>query len=234
MYVLYLQDLGRASNKTRKGGVKGNCASSVSSPSSVRDETESVSDRSEPLSRPAQLRRDACSTSVLAIFSIRSSMRETCDSNCASLLPSLASVLPFSVITCPGRSGCSGAACSCPARSRRESCSTIALSFSSTASNRASRSLVEIRAFCTAIFHLPPPVVVSLLLSRFLSKAFDGHMFPAPARSAGSADFRASPEPHASRPNVSRAIRANGPTMSPYFQLRPSATRRHPRRDAYC
>src|SRR6266851_956970 len=231
MYVLYLQDLGRASNKTGKGGVKGNCASSVSSPSSVRDETESVSDRSEPLSRPAQLRRDACSTSVLAIFSIRSSMRETCDSNCASLLPSLASVPPFSVITCPGRSG---AACSCAARSSRESCSTIALSFSSTASNRASRSLVEIRAFCTAIFHLPPPVVASLLLSRFLFTAFDGHTFPAPARSAGSADFQASPEPHASRPNASRAIRANGPTMSPYFRLRPSATRPHPRRDAYC
>src|SRR6266851_4438470 len=230
MYVLYLQDLGRASNKARKGGVKGNCASSVPSPSSVRDETENVSDRSEPLSRPAQLRRDACSTSVLAIFSIRSSMRETCDSSSASLpaslMPARSPPPPFGVTAFAG--------CSCAARSRRESCSTIELSFSSTASNRASRSLVEIRAFCTAIFHLPPPVVASLLLSRFLFTAFDGHTFPAPARSAGSADFQASPEPHASRPNASRAIRANGPTMSPYFRLRPSATRPHPRRDAYC
>src|SRR5216683_4729860 len=230
MYVLYLQGLGRASNKARKGGVKGNCASSVSSPSSVRDETENVSGRGGLLSRTAQAIRDACSISVLAIFSIRSSIRETCDSSSASLpvslMPGRSPPPPFGVTAF--------AACSCVAGSRRESCSTIALSFSSTASNRASRSLVEIRAFCTAIFHLPPPVVVSLLLSRFISKAFDGHMFPAPARSAGSADFRASPEPHASRPNVSRAIRANGPTMSPYFQLRPSATRRHPRQDAYC
>src|SRR6266852_5601754 len=59
MYVLYLQDLGRASNKARKGGVKGNCASSVSSPSSVRDETENVSDRGGHAiaNRSAQARR---------------------------------------------------------------------------------------------------------------------------------------------------------------------------------
>src|SRR6266849_1104608 len=59
MYVLYLQDLGRASNKAREGGVKGNCASSVSSPSCVRDETENVSDRSGHAiaNRSAQARR---------------------------------------------------------------------------------------------------------------------------------------------------------------------------------